>query len=64
MIYLLLALIAILLLIQKNTKTPVKIDSCKTGHKWTYKNEGTDEEYMVCSICNRRPGTIDDGAIL
>jgi hypothetical protein len=41
-----------------------KSSLCKM-HKWAYNNEGTDEEYMSCSVCNRRPGqAIDDGSEL
>jgi hypothetical protein len=33
-----------------------KKEPCK-GHKWTYKNLGTDYEYMVCIQCKLIPGT-------
>jgi hypothetical protein len=32
-----------------------KQEPCK-GHKWVYKNLGTDQEFMMCTQCNLIPG--------
>lgn len=32
-------------------------------HKWVYKDAGDGNEYMICSVCNKRPGDgLDDGS--
>jgi hypothetical protein len=34
-------------------------------HKWVYKDPGDGNEFMICSVCNKRPGeAIDDGSEL
>lgn len=48
-----------------NPKKQTKTATCTSGHKWYYENENTDEEYMICKVCNRRPGAaLDDGSQL
>jgi len=37
-----------------NKKTRIKPANCKP-HAWIYKNEDTEQEYMVCDSCGRLP---------
>lgn len=44
------------------SKNVTKSNTCEKMHKWIYKNEGTEEEYMVCSVCNKTPGQLVSGS--
>jgi len=52
-----LALIIIGLFLKLTTSNiPVPSKECR-GHTWVYKNQGTDQEYMVCTKCKMLPGS-------
>lgn len=55
-ILILLAFFMFMMYITSSSKSVVKSAPCTKGHKWVYKNENTDEEYMVCSECKYLPG--------
>lgn len=36
-------------------KNVIKTTTCNKLHKWSYKDDGNDGEYMVCSVCGKTP---------
>lgn len=48
---------------EKLFKTEVKSSICRTGHRWIYVDEGTDTEYMECSVCKKTPENLTTGAV-
>lgn len=58
MILLYFMLIFLLVYALTPTKSPVKSATCNKMHKWIWKNEGTEEEYLACSVCNKTPSQL------
>lgn len=44
-------------------KKSVNSNTCTKMHKWIYKDDGNGEEYLVCSVCNKRPEDILNGGV-
>lgn len=56
MVFLLILAFFTLIIIASAPKSSIKSGPCNDGHSWIYRNEGTDEEYMVCDKCKYLPG--------
>lgn len=50
----LLAIIGLIGIFLSSMVGPVKKKECK-GHKWTYMEEGTENQYMMCKVCRYLP---------